>query len=232
MTDYKEWIKILADYQGGRPNFADQTPESLQVLEKLVEVYNPTVIVELGTAHGLSTRLWLQETGPEVKIHCVDASFDPLQGTASVLPVDLDRLILWQKWVHDVHLQGLWTDEDRVLLYVDIHSDHSHVFKAIEDLPTGSVVVFDDVWRSPKKLETPEDKEAFRTKVVAKQVDHTAPREIWPLSYADYPMGRGGFWGFTEVPELMLWTGHRKVKLHWEIGAKVVWFQWPQDKQE
>jgi len=227
---YHGWIRTLADVQGGRPNFADQTPESLDVLAKLCEMYKPTVVIELGTAHGLSTRLWL-EAAPEAKIHCVDAGFAPLRGTASALPVDFSRLTLHQNWVRDVKLQNLWAADDRVLLYVDVHSDHSHVFKAIPDLPHGSVVAFDDVWRSDKSLKTPEEKEEFRLTVVAPQVDHTAPLAIWPLSYCDYEMGRGGFWGFTEVPELMQWVKSQRVRLHWEKGAKVVWFQWPQDKE-
>jgi len=226
---YEGWIRALADYQGGRPNYADQTPESLDVLASLVQMYQPQCIIELGTAHGLSTRLWLEKT-KDVPIHCIDASFEPLRGTASVLPVDFDRLQLHQRWVRDVNLQELWGDK-KTLLLVDIHSDHPHVFNSIPHIPPGSVVVFDDVWRSPKRLETKEDKEAFRLEVVAPQVDHTAPLEIWPLSYADYPTGRGGFWGFTEVPELMQFVGHHKITLHWETGAKVVWFCWPQDKQ-
>lgn len=226
---YKEWIKILADYQGGRPHYADQTIESMEVLSALVGIYNPECIIELGTAHGLSTRLWLDIT-EGIPIHCVDASFTALRGTSSVLPVDFSRLTLHENWVRDVNLQGLWGDK-KTLLYVDVHSDHAHVFRAIPDLPHGSIVVFDDVWRSGKKLITKEDQEAFRLRVVAKQVDHTAPMEIWPRSYADYPMGKGGFYGFSEVPEIMQFVAHHKIKCHWEVGAKVLWFQWPQDKE-
>ena len=115
---YENWIRVLADYQGGRPNFSDQTVGSLVLLKKLVHLYEPQTIMELGTAHGLSTRLWLEEA-PSAKIVCVDASFDPLKGTASVLPLDLGRLELKQGWVHDFRLQDYW--EGRALLYVDIH---------------------------------------------------------------------------------------------------------------
>jgi len=227
-SEYAVWIKILADYQGGRPNFSDQTPESLLVLERLVRLYEPTKIIELGTAHGLSTRLWLEHT-EGVPIICVDAGFDPLLGSASVLPVDLNRLTLMQKWVREVPLTELWKPDDKVLLYVDVHSDHQHVLDAIPHLPTRSAVVFDDVWRSNKKLKTAEEIEEFVKEVVEPQIDFTAPKAIWPQSYADY-WKRGGFYGFTEVPLICMWTAANKVTLRWEKGAKLVWFQWPQDK--
>ena len=228
-AEYTEWIKILADYQGGRPHFSDQTPESLMLLEKLVKIHAPSSIIELGTAHGLSTRLWLAET-KDVSLVCVDAGFDPLRGTSAVLPVDFDRLTLIEKWVHDVDLPALWENERRVLLYVDVHSDHEHILDAIHTLPQGSMIIFDDVWRSTKRLRTEEEKEAFREEVVRPQVDFTAPKAIWPLHYADY-WKRGGFWGFAEVPVICQWTAANKVTLHWEKGVKIVWFQWPNDKE-
>lgn len=229
--EYAGWIKVLADYQGGRTYFADQTVESMMLLEKLVEIYKPTVIIELGTAHGLSTRLWIRHAPRETKIICVDASFDPLIGSSVVLPVEMNRLTLMQRWVHDVKLSSLWTDKDIVLLYVDIHSDHRHVLNHISNLPTGSIVVFDDLWRSSKKLDTDEEKEAFFQEVVIPQVDRTAPLAIMPRDYAPY-WKNGGFWGFTEVPIICEWTAANRVKLHWEKGAKLVWFQWPHDKEQ
>jgi len=229
-NEYAEWIEILAKYQGGRPHFSDQTPGSLMLLEKLVKIAAPSSIIELGTAHGLSTRLWLAET-KDVSLVCVDAGFDPLRGTSAVLPVDFSRLTLIQKWVHDVNLQELWANERKVFLYVDVHSDHQHILDAIHTLPQGSTVVFDDVWHSGKKLATQEDKDEFVKTVVEPQIDYTAPKAIWPLHYSDYWV-RGGFWGFSEVPVICQWTEANKVKLHWEKGVKIVWFQWPQDKEE
>lgn len=220
---YRDWIKALADYQGGREHFSDQTVESLRVLAQLIKLYEPDTIMELGTAHGLSTRLWLDEAKPETKIVCVDAGFTPLLGTAEILPLDIDRLELVEGWVRKTRLQDYW--EGRTLLYLDIHSDHKHVMDAIPDLPNGSAVVFDDVWRSGKKLVTEEDRETFLKKVVEPQIDYTAPKAIWPLCYGDY-WRRGGFWGFGEVPLLMNWVRENKITLHWEIGAKVVWFPW------
>lgn len=227
--EYQGWIDTLAMYQGGRPNYKDQTVESLMVLEKLVGMIEPTMIVELGTAHGLSTRLWLRVTSG-IPIHCVDAGFEPLRGSSAVLPVDFSRLILHQKWVHDVQLESLWTQGDKVLLYVDIHSDHQHVLDAVPKLPNGSVVVFDDVWRSGKDLKGKEEIDQFVEEVVVPQIDHTAPKAIWPRHYASY-WKRGGFYGFAEVPVICHWTSYQKVRLHWEKGAKLVWFSWPGDKE-
>jgi len=226
---YQEWINKLAMFQGGRPHFSDQNPESLIVLGKLVRLYDPDIIIELGTAHGLSTRLWCEETDRAVPIICVDAGFDPLRGSSAVLPVDFSRLVLRQSWVHDINLQSQWAGYKRVLLYVDIHSDHQHVLNAIPDLPTSSVVIFDDVWRSNHKLETQEEKDEFLNTVVAPQIDFTAPKAIWPLAYSDY-WRYGGFWGFDEVPILCNWVEGNGVQLHWEKDVKLVWFQWPQDK--
>lgn len=227
---YAQWIKALADYQGGRPHFSDQQPQSLLVLKRLVEIHKPERVVELGTAHGLSTRLWLEEMTPSAEIVCVDAGFTPLKGSASVLPVDLSRLTLLEKWVHDVDLRALWADDRKTLLYVDIHSDHSHVFDAIPSLPPGSIVVFDDLWYSEEELTTQELRDAFLHETVEPQIDYTAPKAIWPLAWDTYWKG-GTFWGFPEVHFLCQWTSANKVKLHWEEGAKVVWFIWPQDKE-
>jgi len=226
---YKDWIRTLGDHQGGRIYFSDQTVKSMVLLERLVKLYAPTVIIELGTAHGLSTRLWIEQS--DARIVCIDASFAALRGTAPVLPVDLDRLELIEKWVRSVHLQDLWSEDDKVLLYIDIHSDHQHVFDAIPDLPNGSVVLFDDVWRSDRSLKSKEEIDEFVQEEVIKDIDHTAPKAIWPLKYADY-WKRGGFYGFSEIPQLCMWTAANKVTLHWEKGAKVVWFQWPKDRED
>ena len=228
---YGNWIQKLAEYQGGRPHFADQQPESLYLLEKLVEMTQPKRIVELGTAHGLSTRLWIDETGDDVEIICIDAGFTPLKGSNGVLPVDFSRLTLVEKWVHDVDLPALWADGKKTILYVDIHSDHQHVFNAIPTLPVGSVVIFDDLWYSEEELDTEEKREKFREEVVKPQVDFTAPLAIWPLAWDTYWRG-GSFWGFPEVHYICAWTKENRVKLHWEEEAKVVWFLWPQDKEE
>jgi len=226
---YHGWIRALADYQGGRPHFADQTPESLYVLKQLVGVHRPTVIIELGTVYGLSTRLWLEEA-PTATIHCIDAGFGPLRGTKAALPYNEHGLTLHESWVHDVRLQDLWAEDDKVLLYVDVHSDHLHVFDAVPDLPSRSIVVFDDVWRCGKRLESQEEIDAFVEETVKPQIDYTAPKAIWPLRYAHY-WKRGGFYGFDGVPIICNWVEQNRVSLHWEKGAKLVWFQWPQDKE-
>lgn len=225
---YGEWIRAFGRHLGGRPKYSDQTPGSMVLLAQLVRLYNPTRIVELGTSHGLSTRLWLERTG-DIPIICIDASFDLLRGGSAVLPLDLGRLTLVEEWVHDIRLQDCWDEDDKVLLYVDIHTDHQCVLDAVPDLPKGSVVIFDDVWRSNKKLVTQKDKDEFLKTVVEPQIDTDAPRAIWPLRYADY-WRRGGFWGFPEVPLICKWSEENKVTLHWEKDVKIVWFQWPADR--
>ena len=223
---YSEWIGQMADF-AKRPHYADQTPGSLKLLAQLVRTHQPETIVELGTAHGLSTRLWIEEATEETRIVCIDQDFKMLRSTERILPVDLSRLELVEKWVHDVHLQDYWGG--RTLLYVDIHSDHMHVMDAVPDLPPNSIVIFDDVWRSNKRLKTEEEKKEFLEQVVTPEIDYMAFKSIWPLCYGDY-WRRGGFWGFGEVSLICNWVAENKITLHWEKGAKVVWFQWPLDK--
>jgi len=195
---YAGWITAISDLSG-RKYFADQTIGNLKTLSKLVQMVEPAVVIELGTSYGLSTRLWLDTVPEGVPIHCIDTGFTQLDNSARVLPLDKERLTLHQQWVHDVPFEQFWTENDRVLLFVDIHSDHQYVLDRIPQLPKGSLVAFDDVWRSPKKLATKEDQEKFLKEVVTLEVDREAPLGIWPLSYADY-WKRGGFWGFAEVP--------------------------------
>ncbi len=236
---HKDWIKTLADLQGGRPFFSDQTAASLYVIGRLAQVYKPSVIIELGTNYGLSLRRW-REAAPTTPVVCVDACFDPLRQSQTVLPVDMTGVTLIEKMVHDVDLKKLWlpadqnpergagTKQDVVLLYVDVHSDHEHIFEAVKQLPHASIIVFDDVWRTSRPLATKAEKDEFFKAVVFPEVDQTAPMEIMPLCYADY-WRCGGFWGFDEVPKICDWTRANKIQLHWEAGAKVVWAQWPQD---
>jgi len=228
---YAGWIKAISDLSG-RKYFADQTVGNLILLKKLANsaILDPTVVIELGTSYGLSTRLWLDTVSEGVPIHCIDTGFTQLENSAKVLPLDKERLTLHQQWVHDVPFEQFWTENDRVLLFVDIHSDHQYVLDRVPLLPRGSVVIFDDVWRTGKKLTTEEDREHFLKEVVTPEVDREAPIGIWPLSYADY-WKRGGFWGFAEVPLLCEWAAANKVTFHWEKGAKLIWFQWPQDKE-
>ncbi len=226
MSTHKQWIKTLADLQGGRPFFSDQTEGSLGLIGRLVEIYHPTKIIELGTNYGLSLRRW-REVAPAIPVTCIDASFAPLKQSQTVLELNLHGVSLIEKMVHDVDLAALW-GSDRVLLYADIHSDHDHVFDAIPKLPDSSIVIFDDVWRSPMHLYTPEDKELFFNATVMPQIDRTAPREIMPNCYSHYWRG-GGFWGFGEIEKICAWSKEKNLTLHWEEGIKIVFFQWPQD---
>jgi len=227
---YAGWIKAIADLSGRR-HFADQTVGNLKTLKKLasISMLDPTVVIELGTSYGLSTRLWLEIAPSEVPIHCVDTGFTQLENSARVLPLNMDRLSLHQAWVHDVPFEQFWTSKDRVLLFVDIYSDHQYVLDRIPQLPRGSMVIFDDVWRSARKLDTDEARARFLEEVVTLDVDRDAPKGIWPLFYADY-WKRGGFWGFGEILLLCEWAAANKVSFHWEKGAKLIWFQWPGDK--
>ena|ERR1035437_422936 len=226
-TKYAQWVKTLADLQGGRPFFSDQNPNSLQLLGRLAEVFKPTKIIEVGTNYGLSLRRW-KEVAPTTPIVAIDAGFGPLKQSLTVLPLDLTNVTLMECWANQVDFKSLWTDKDVVLLFIDIHSDHSHVLKAVESLPTTSVVVFDDVWRSNVALTSKAAQDEFFDRVVFPEVDQTAPLEIMPQCYSDYWRG-GGFYGFEEVPQICQWALNKKAQLHWEEGIKEIWFQWPQD---
>jgi len=227
LDEYRRWIRVIADSLGGRPHFSDQTPESLYLLGQLVEIYKPTVIIECGTSHGMSTRLFKQKA-PTTLIHCIDSGFTLLRNSLSALPLEIGGLLLHECWLDQVKLEDLWTDSDKVLIYADVHSQHQHIFNAVPKLPDG-MVVWDDVWYSPDLLDTPEKQEAFLRDVITPQVDIDADKAIWPMCWQRYWKG-GTFWGFPEVDILCKWAETNKVKLHWEEGVKVAWFQWPHDK--
>lgn len=206
--------------------YRDQSAASLDSLEKLAKDHDPTVIVELGTLAGSSLRAWLKATDT-ASIHAVDFNFDKLQETKKYFPFDDRRVVFHQKDIMGLDFASLWTENDRVLFFVDAHDAPgspvmAHVLQnALPHLPEGSLVVVDDLWFSPRRLTADDVQEFFR--------DHLLPQidELQCFSGCFGPYhGGGSFMGFSEVVPLLKFVNSRKVALSFEDGGKHAWFSW------
>jgi len=217
---YEQWRRTLAELQGGRPLFRDQIPESMQALADLVKEKQISLVVEIGTNYGLSTRVFL-ENAP--KVVAIDMTFNPWRKSLEVLPVDASNLTLIERGINGVILQDLWTENDRVLLYFDCHGvgPINYTLQSVAYLPEGSIVAVDDLWYSEDRL-SGESAEEFYNAVVINEVDANAPRGIGPQSYASY-WEQGSFYGFSEVVPLMEWVNNRNIVLN--IAPKFVWWE-------
>ena len=224
---FHEWITKLATAQN-RLYYRDQTPESLNDLVKLVDQYKPTKIVELGTLSGLSLRTWLS-ADTNAEIVAIDLSFAPLRQSREIIPVNLSRVKLLEQNILQVDFSRLWGPEDIVLLYVDAHDQPKvpimeHVLRnAVPVLPSGSIVVVDDLWYSQTTLSQDNALKFFENTVI-NEID---PLQCFQGYYAPYWKG-ASFWGFREVIPLMEWVNRNRIELIFKSGVKSVTFEWPQ----
>lgn len=224
---FHEWIARLATAQN-RLYYRDQTPESLNDLVELVDKYKPTKIVELGTLSGLSLRTWLS-ADTNAEIVAIDLSFVPLRQSQQILPVDLSRVKLLEQDILKTDFSRLWGPEDRVLLYIDAHDQPNvpimdYVLRnAVLVLPSGSMVVVDDLWHSPATLSSKTALQFFKNTVI-NEID---PLQCFQGYYAPYWKG-GSFFGFREVIPLMEWVNRNRIDLVFKSGVKSVAFEWPQ----
>ncbi|MFB0552155.1 MAG: glycosyltransferase [Phycisphaerae bacterium] len=223
---FQEWIDTLALTQN-RLYYRDQTPKSLNMLVELVHRYKPTKIVELGTLSGLSLRAWLAAKS-KAEVIAIDLSFKPLFKSQEVLPVDLSGVRLLEQDILKTDFRQLWSEEDKVLLYIDAHdqpntSIMTHILdNALPLLPPGSIVTVDDLWYYP---------EVLTNNSVSKFFEEVTINEIDPLQcFEGYcaPYWKGGFFvGFREVVSLVEWVNCNNVELILNPGDKTVTFECP-----
>lgn len=223
---FQEWIDTLALTQN-RLYYRDQTPESLNMLVELVHSYKPTKIVELGTLSGFSLRAWLSAQS-EAEVIAIDLSFKPLFRSQEVLPVELSGVRLLEQDILKTDFRQLWSEEDRVLLYIDAHdqlntSIMTHILdNALPLLPQGSIVTVDDLWYCPEVL-TNDSVSKFFEEVTINEID---PLQCFEGYYAPYWKG-GFFVGFREVVPLVEWINCNNVELILNPGDKTVTFERP-----
>lgn len=226
---FSEWIAKLATTQN-RLYYRDQTPESLEYLVQLVDRNKPTKIVELGTLSGLSLRTWLS-VNSDVEIFAIDLSFASLRSSLEIIPMDFSRVKFIEQDILQVDFSKIWGAEDKVLLYIDAHDQPNvpimeHMLKnAVPTLPSGCVVVVDDLWYSDELLDN-ESSQNFFQKVVINEIDSLQCFEGY---YAPYWKG-GSFFGFLEVVPLMKWVNENQIELIFKPGIKSVVFEWEQQR--
>lgn len=221
---YAQWIRVLAELQGGRPGYSDQQPESIAALVKLAERTNPTKVVEIGTSYGLSLRAWLEI--PSIEVIAIDMFFNPLWQSHKALPFDTNRVDTIEADIMSVNLPALWEPDDCVILYFDCHGANQMSYtltKAVPFLPKGSVVAVDDMWYSPEILDE-NNLQAFLSETVLPQIDEDAPHGLRPSSYAPYWKG-GSFFSFDEVTPLMAYLAGNSIPANFEPGIKFLWWQ-------
>ncbi|RJP58347.1 MAG: tetratricopeptide repeat protein [Deltaproteobacteria bacterium] len=224
-VQFSNWISKLASTQN-RLYYRDQTPESLNNLADMLDQYKPAKIVELGTSSGLSLRTWLS-TATDAEIIAVDLSFNPLQESRQVLPLNLSRVKLLEQDILKTDFSQLWGPEDKVLLYVDAHDQPNipimeHILRnALPVLPDASLVIVDDLWYSPITLSNNNALQFFENTVI-NEID---PLQCFEGHYASYWKG-GSFFGFCEVVPLIKWVNKNQIDLFFKPRIKSVAFEW------
>ncbi|MCK4292794.1 MAG: FkbM family methyltransferase [Planctomycetes bacterium] len=230
VNEVGEWIEQLASSQK-RLYYRDQSVKSLSALVNLVYCHKPDKIVELGTLSGLSLRAWLlakNNAQIDAEIIAVDLSFKPLLDSCAVVPLELSKVKLLEQDILKTDFSRLWSKEDRVILYVDVHDTPiapimAHILKnALSALPRGSVVAVDDLWYRNEPV-SDGSVSKFLKEVAANEVDSLGCFDGY---YAPYWKG-GFFIGFPEVAPLMEWVNRNKIDLIFEPGNKVVMFECP-----
>lgn len=217
---YNDWIEKLRVAQG-RNYYRDQTPESLELLVKLARRFMPTRIVELGTHWGLSLRAWVHaNTGADIVT--VDwGGFKGIELGYDACPFDLSKVTAVKADVRD--LRPAWDDDDRVLLYCDVHGVETMryiIADLIPALPPGSLVVVDDVWASGDDLDE-YGFGRFFARYVARDVDPDQP-DNEPRHYGRYWGTGRSIIGFEEINELLRYVNHHAVDCLFD--AKTMWF--------
>ncbi|KPA13127.1 glycosyl transferase [Candidatus Magnetomorum sp. HK-1] len=227
---FSQMIKVVARSEK-RLYYRDQTPESLTALVQLVDKYQPTKIIELGTLSGMSLRAWTNADGNH-DIIAIDLSFKPLIRSQQILPLDLSRVKLIEQNIMTIDFHQLIQPKDRILLYIDAHDlpnvpIMAHILNTVvPSLPKDSIIAIDDLWYSEKLLSDSNSLEFF-DQVVIPQFDPIIFRELF---YAPYWKG-GSFAGFLEVIPLMEWTNRNSIELDIHEGIKMVSFQLPKKRQ-
>lgn len=222
---FKHHIDVIKHTEN-RLYYRDQSTASLESLATLAMNHAPTVIVELGTLSGMSTRAWVS-AAPNARIHAVDLSFQPFWKANEYFPVDTSRITFHEQNILSMDFTSLWSEIDRVLFFIDAHDlpnvpIFSHVLtNAFPYLPKNSLVVVDDIWFSKQRL-GPENVQEYFNRSLLDQIDEL---QCFRGHFAPYH-GGGSFMGFLEVLPLMKFVNSRNIDLCYEPDSKHVWFSW------
>ncbi len=228
---FKHNIDVLKHIEN-RLYYRDQSTSSLESLTTLAMNHAPTVIVELGTLSGMSTRAWVL-AAPTARVHAVDLSFKFFWKANEHFPADTSRITFHEQNILATNFKTLWTESDRVLFFVDAHDLANvpimrHVLKnALPYLPKDSLVVVDDIWFSQERL-GPDNVQEYFDKFLLGQIDEL---QCFTGHYAPYHKG-GSFMGFQEVLPLMEFVNSRGIDLGYEPGGKHVWFPWDGERNK
>jgi len=226
---FNHWLNVLSHLEN-RLYYRDQSAESLESLTALARGHAPTVIVELGTLSGMSTKAWTLAV-PNARIHAVDLSFQAFWKANEYFPIDTSRITFHEQDILSMDFKALWSDSDRVLFFVDAHDLANvpimrHVLKnALPYLPKDSLVVVDDIWFSRERL-GPDNVQEYFDKFLLGQIDEL---QCFTGHFAPYHKV-GSFIGFREVLPLMDFVNFREIELSFEPEGKHVWFAWDGDK--
>jgi FkbM family methyltransferase len=222
---FKHNIDVLKHIEN-RLYYRDQSTSSLESLTTLAINHAPTVIVELGTLSGMSTRAWVL-AAPNARIHAVDLSFKPFWKANEYFPIDTSRITFHETNILSMDFRSLWSASDRVLFFVNAHDQPTvpimqHVQNnALPYLPKGSLVVVDDVWFSSERLDPKNGKEYFNQFLLG-QIDEL---QCFTGHYAPYHLG-GSFMGFREVIPFLEFVNTHGIDLQFQPNDKHVWFEW------
>lgn len=228
---YSHWIEVLATIDD-RLYYRDQSASSLQSLANLAQDHAPTVIVELGTLSGMSTRAWVSAV-PDARIHTVDLSFKAFWKANEYFPVDTSRISFHEKNILSMDFKSLWSPSDRILFFIDAHDLPDvpimrHVLeKALPHLPKDSIVIVDDIWFSPERL-GPDNAKDYFNQFLLGQIDEL---QCFTGHYAPYHKS-GTLIGFQEVFPLMDFVNSRSIVLGLEPHGKHVWFTWDGERHK
>lgn len=230
-SPYSHWLDVLSAIEG-RLYYRDQSAETLESLTRLVQQHAPTVIIELGTLSGMSTRAWAV-AAPYAHIHAVDLSFQHFWHANQYFSMGTSRITFHEQNILTMDFTSLWSESDRVLFFVDAHDLPNvpimkYVLKnALPYLPKDSLVVVDDLWFYHRRLGPDNVQEYFESVLLG----HIDELQCFTGHYAPYHKG-GSFMGFQEVLPLMEFVNSRGIELGYEPEGKHVWFSWDGKRHE
>ena len=207
----------------------DESVDTLVSCLDLVRRHDPSVIVLLGPVSAPCLRAWLH-CAPRANIHVVVPDLQPLWDTLRYFPMDISRVTFREQDILTLDFSVLWTDNDRVLLFVGAHHPSgvpimAHVLRnALPPLTQGSVVVVDGLWHSPNRLANATSQQFFDN-VLLPEIDEL---QCITCHYGPYHDG-GSFMGFLYAAPLLDFVNSRYICLNFEPGSKHVWFAWDGD---
>jgi len=228
-AEFQSWIDVLVRRKGIL-FYRDQNADALMELARIAQTFQPTRIVEIGTLHGMSLRTWIRAC-PAAHVTAIDLSFEPLTESQSDIPCPLERVSLLQQNVMSVDFSRLWSDTDRVLLFIDAHDllgmpiMEFMLRHAIPHLPNQNVVVVDDLWHTPNRLD-PASAKVFLAELSRTGIDML---QVFDGHYAPYWNG-GSFLGFPETHALLRWVNLNHIPLNFSPNSKMVYFEHHKDR--